>query len=194
MPPILIDKKTSTVIDGWHRYTAYERLYGPEYEIAVIAKTYRNRETMLADAVAANIGRGHDLTPWDYLRCVELAEQVGMPLETLAKLIQWRPERLVAYRDSKMGKTLDDRKLALKRSIRHRMNKPLNEAQEAANEHLSGMSPMFHINQLVTLIETDLLPDDDPNLRSRLLHLAEIAANWAAIHLPIEEPEEQKGA
>lgn len=184
MPPIVINAKSNTVIDGWHRVHAYERLYGPEYEIAVEAKTYRNRAAMLADAIALNVGRGLDLTRWDHVRCAALADEVGLPLDSLAKLLKWRPDRLAAYRDSRMGRTLDDRKLALKRSLRHRINQPLNPVQEAANEHLSGMQPMFHVNQLVTLIDADLMPTDDDHLNARLAHLADLITVWLAGQAP----------
>jgi hypothetical protein len=178
MPPITIDDKTNKVIDGVHRVHAYEQLFGPEHEIAVIRKHYRNRAAMLADAIALNVGRGQDLTRWDLMRCVGLAEEVGMSIDTLAKLVKWQPERLSAYRDSRMGATLDDRRLALKRSIRHRLQQPLNKAQEQANEHLSGMSPLFHVNQLVMLIDTDLLPEDNDELRKNLQHLADLINSW----------------
>ena len=184
MPPVVIDAKTSKVIDGWHRVHAFEHLYGPEHEIGVDARSYRNKAAMLSDAIALNVGRGHDLTRWDIARCTQLAEDVGLPFATVADLLKWRPEKLAAYRDSRMGKTLDDRKLALKRSIRHKLNQPLNPAQENANEHLSGMAPLFHVNQLAMLIETDLLPVDDPNLAARLAYLAEIAGEWVDAHQP----------
>ena len=117
MPPIVISQK-DVVIDGWHRVTSYERLYGPEYQIEVDVRTYRTKAAMLADAITLNVGRGHDLTRWDVTRCALLADDVGMDIVTLAKLLKWRPDRLAKYRDSRMGKTLDDRKLApCKRSL-----------------------------------------------------------------------------
>ena len=62
--------------------------------------------------------------------------------------------------------------------LRHKLNQPLNPAQEAANEHLSGMQAVFHVNQLIMLLETDLMPDDDEHLRDQLAHLAELIETW----------------
>ena len=177
MPPIVIDRKTSKVVDGFHRIRAAEKLYGPTYAIPVEARSYPNRQAMVADAIRLNVGRGADLTSWDIARCLMLAEEVGLDLPTLAGLLKWRPEKLVKYRDTRLARTDDDRKLMLKRSIRHKLNQPLTPAQEHANEQLSGMNPMFHANQLVTLLETDLFPDDD-HLAARLAHLAHLIAGW----------------
>lgn len=188
LPPLVVDRKTLTVVDGHHRARAYRRLRGPDCEVAVTLKDYRDRSAMLADAVALNVGRGADLTRWDIMRSMDLADEVGLPLDSLAKLLRWRPERLAAYREGRMGRTLDDRKLALKRSIRHRLDQPLSPEQEEANKTLSGMSPMFHVNQLLTLLEADLMPDDE-HLVERLEHLAQAITAWAEAHQPPSEGE-----
>jgi len=177
IPPILIDSGSNRVIDGFHRVRAFERLYGAEAEIPVVSKRYKDRKAMLTDAIRHNVGRGQDLTRWDSLRCVELAEEVGMPINTLAGLLQWQPERLQAYTESKRGTTLDDRKVMLKRSLRHRVGRPLTEAQEEVNRTSSGMSVLFHINQIVSLLETDMLPESE-QVAERLRHLCELAERW----------------
>jgi len=176
IPPILIDAKSSRVVDGIHRMTAFERLYGAEYEIEVETKRYRDKEAMLADAISLNIGRGEDLTRWDMTRCVTLAEEVGMSIDTLAKLVKWQPDRLTAYRDSRMSTTVDDRRVMLKRSLRKHL-KPLTKAQEEVNKHASGMAPLFHINQTIAMLETDLMPVED-HIIARLKDLAGLIEVW----------------
>jgi hypothetical protein len=177
MPPVLIDAKTTKVVDGWHRITAYEKLYGAEYAVPVIAKIYRNKAAMLSDAIAANVARGADLTRWDLTRCLVLADEVGLSIDTLAGLVKWRPERLVTYRESRMAKTPDNKRMEIKRSIRHKWGQKLTAAQVEANEHLSGMSPLFHVNQLVMLLESGLMPEDT-NARDRLAHLSNLIGGW----------------
>lgn len=179
IPPILINARTNQVIDGFHRVRAFERLYGAEYEIGIIGKNYRDRRAMLSDAIAANVGRGQDLQRWDHLRCMQLADEVGMSINTLAKLLQWQPDRLVAYRESKVGTTLDDRKVMLKRSLRHRIGKPLTRAQEEVNKTASGMPVLFHMNQIISLLQTDLMPEDE-HVAQRLQELCELAQIWLA--------------
>ena len=184
VPPILVSRSSNAslnnrVVDGFHRVRAFERLYGADYEIEVVFKRYRDKRGMLADAISANVGRGQDLSRWDSMRCVELAEEVGMTIDTLAQLLQWQPERLQAYRESKTGTTIDQRKVMLKRSLRHRVGKPLTKAQEVVNEQSSGMPALFHINQIVALLETDLMPESE-QIAVRLQHLCELVQVWLA--------------
>src|SRR5215471_326426 len=152
LPPVLIDRASGVVVDGFHRVRAYERVFGPEYEIEVRTKQYKDRRAMLADAIALNVGRGSDLNRWDLTRCIVLADEVGLPFNNLAALLQWQPERLAAYRDTRMGTTLDDRKVMLKRSLRRHLNKPLTKAQEEVNKHATGMSPLFLVNQIISFL------------------------------------------
>jgi len=180
MPPLVVDAESRRIVDGVHRWTAYRREYGPEHKVDVLARVYANEAERLADAIALNVGHALNLSNWDILRSADLAEQVGLPLERLAQLVKWRPEKLFDYRASRMGRTLDDRRLALKRSIRHKLSEPLNPAQEQANAHLSGMQPAFHANQLTTLIGADLLPRNDETLRTTLIDLARRIIEWAS--------------
>lgn len=177
MPPVLVNRQTHEVVDGFHRVTAFEKLYGAEYEIDCDLKTYRTKAAMLADAISLNVGRGQDLTRWDHLRCQELAQEVGMPIDTLAKLLKWRPERFADYGERRTGTTLDGRKVALKRSLRHRLNKPLNPAQEEANKHISGQPALFHINEIITLLQTDLMPEEE-HVATRLNEMCRMVQAW----------------
>lgn len=177
LPPVLIDNKSGKVIDGFHRIHAFERVFGPDFNVPVIEKSYRSKRAMLEDAIAANVGRGQDLTRWDHTRCIELAEEVGMSLNTLAKLLKWRPEKLAEYRESRTGTTLEGNRVALKRSLRHHLNRPLTPAQQEVNKHASGMAPLFHINQLISLLEADLMPPNEQTVE-RLAHLGELIESW----------------
>lgn len=177
MPPILVNRQTLQVVDGFHRVHAFERLYGPEHEIDATLKTYRDKSAMLVDAISANVARGQDLTRWDHLRCITLAEDVGMPINTLAKLLKWRPENLVEYSGKRTGTTIEGRRVQLKRSLRHRMGRPLTKSQEEANKHLSGQPALFHINQIVTFLETDLMPEEE-HIAVRLNHMCQLVQAW----------------
>lgn len=179
MPPVLVNRQTHEVVDGFHRVTAFERLYGAEYEIAVDLKTYRSKQAMLADAISLNVGRGADLTRWDHLRCQELAAEVGMPIDTLAKLLKWRPDHFADYTSRSMGTTIDGRKVALKRSLRHRLNKPITKAQEETNKHSDGKAALFHVNQIISLLQSDSMPEQE-HVAAALNEMCKLVQAWLA--------------
>ncbi len=188
MPPLVADQTTFVITDGVHRFRAFQKFFDdPTQQVSVVLKDYGgDRAAMLRDVVSLNTGRGHDLTSWDISHATDLAGEVGLSLDDLAKALHIRLERLLKMRESRQGRTLDGKKLALKRSLRHkvRLNQPLSEAQAEANEHLSGMSPIFHVNQLLTLIEADLLDVEDDHLAEVLALLAEKITAWVFTYHP----------
>jgi ParB-like chromosome segregation protein Spo0J len=185
MPPIVITQR-GTIIDGIHRYKARERMYGAEGEIEVVTRKYRNRADMLADALELNTGRGQDLTRYDLLHAAALAEEVGMSMERFARIVGWDVERFADYRKKRVGKTLNDKKINLKRPYLHLINKPLTPAQEEANEGRDGMPAIYHANQLILDLENAMLPPDQENLRDTLLHLLQLIQEWDAAQPPTE--------
>jgi hypothetical protein len=177
LPPLLIDKATRRIVDGFHRTAAYRRFYGEDAEVPVTLRSFTDESAVFIAAVEANVARGLDLNRWDIMRIVELADERNIPVDTLARLVHWRPDRLAEYRDSRMAITRNGRRIALKRSIRHRLGTTLNDRQVEANAHLSGMSPLFHVNQLLTLLGADLMPDSE-QLREGMAQLMEAATRW----------------
>lgn len=177
MPPVIVSDPEHVVVDGFHRVTAYEQVYGAQHPVPVELRAYNgDRAAMLADAISANVARGLDLTSWDHARCLELADQVGLDARRLAVLLRVRTTHLDNYRKGRMARTVDDRAVPLKRSLSHKLEELITPAVEAANEKLSGMQPVFHVDQLILLLENDLLPPGD-SLRQRLSRLGALIAH-----------------
>lgn len=176
MPPVIAEEGTLRVVDGWHRTTAVLRLSGPEGPIEADLRTYPSEAELLAEAVKLNVGRGLDLSRWDHMRCADLADKVGLPQATLAGLLGWEPARFAAYRQGRTGLTLDERRIPLKRSLRHMLERPLTPVQEQAHSKLDGMQASYHADQLIRLLEADLMPSK-PELWQRLALLADLINN-----------------
>ena len=51
LPPVIADRKSKRVIDGFHRVRGNLRLFGDDAEISVIEKDYRNEAAMFLDAM-----------------------------------------------------------------------------------------------------------------------------------------------
>ena len=70
-PPIIVDKRSLMVVDGFHRHTAYER--AKVLEVSVDLKTYRGEAEMLLEAGQLNSRHGVPLEPMDQVRFYLLA-------------------------------------------------------------------------------------------------------------------------
>ena len=177
LPPIIIDKKSKRVVDGFHRVKMYRQKYDDNFRVEVVAKAYPNEQAMLLDAMRYNSGHGRSLTRFDRVRCIVLGEKMGVDPAEIAAALHMTSEKvgeLKAERvgELKVGRTVEP--APLKRTIRHMSGKRLSRAQYEANKKLSGMNQAFYVNQVITLIENKLLNYADADLLARLAHLAKL--------------------
>jgi len=171
MPPITICKKTKRVVDGVHRVRAYMRLHGPDYLIEANAKSYANDGELVLDAARLNATHGYKLTSVDRSRCALLADRLHVPMATMAKALSIPEQRLASL---VVDRTAYDGKLRvpLKRTARHFAGRKLTKLQVEANDRLSGMNQIFYVNQILTLIDSELLDTSDEKLMEALAALA----------------------
>lgn len=170
LPPVVIDRKSKRVIDGFHRVRAHLRFGGDDTEIAVIMKDYKDEAAMFLDAMKYNACHGARLDQADRVHCSIVASRLSIPAEAVAGALHIPFEKfgnLVNSRTATHGKLT----IPLKQTNRHMAGKKLSKKQFEANERSSGMNQQFYANQLIDLIEADLLNTDDPKLMERLVVL-----------------------
>jgi ParB-like chromosome segregation protein Spo0J len=170
MPPLVIDRKSKRIADGFHRWRAYRRLYDDTHKVDCIEKDYKNDKELFLDSMRYNASHGRALTQHDKVHCLLLAEKLKVSSELVAQALNITPVRIGELRAARVG-TIGARQIALKQTIRHMGGKELTEDQGHANEKLSGMSQLFYVNQLVTLIENDLIDLDNADLIAGLAKL-----------------------
>ena len=94
LPPVIVDKKSKRVVDGFHRVKAWHRYFNshkdedktiPSYfnshkdedkTIPIIYKSYRSEGDMFIDAMKYNSAHGRTLTQYDRAHCIIKAEEV----------------------------------------------------------------------------------------------------------------------
>jgi len=177
MPPIVIEKASKRIVDGFHRWKAYRRLYGEEYSTNCIEKIYPGDSQLLLDAMRFNASHGRALTQHDKTHCILLAQKLKISSELVAEALNLTSERIGKLKTDRIG-TIGSQPLALKQTIRHMSGRKLTKRQASANEKLSGMNQMFYVNQLLTLLETDLIDTANTDLRSRLARLQEAISDF----------------
>lgn len=177
LPPIIADRKSKRIVDGWHRRRAVLKARGPDAEVEVFWRDYDSDAEMFEEAVALNATHGRKLTTWDHSRIKVRAGELGLNDKQVAVMIHrtegYVETRLVtATRTAVSGKE-PTRLVALKRPLRQFAGESLTPEQEAANEHSSGWSPSFHAHQLIMLIEAQAveMTDDLAETLARLRDL-----------------------
>lgn len=181
LPPIVAEKGTSRVVDGFHRVEAHRRAHGREALIEVLEKDYADEAEMFLDAVRLNSAHGSRLAPYDQLRCVGIAQELSIDPGRVAGALSVTPSYVGELSARRLGTELATRSpVPLKRTIEHMRGRPLTPAQMEANRKLGGQSQAFYVNQLVLLLENGLLDEADPNLMERLAHLKGLLEGIAA--------------
>ena len=70
LPPLVIDKKSKRVIDGFHRVRMYQREEDEAFKAPVVEKTYPSESAILLDAIRYNASHGRTLTQHDRAHCI----------------------------------------------------------------------------------------------------------------------------
>lgn len=163
LPPIVIDKKTKRISDGFHRATALRKTAGEDATVEVVEIAYGNDAEMFLDAARRNAGHGHRLSNFDRVRCIELASQLDIEPEALSAALVMPVEKVAELRIKCMAEApvRPHGPTPIKRTIQHMAGRRLTPRQSQANEALSGMRQVFYANQLIHLIEGELLQEDD---------------------------------
>ena len=154
LPPIIVDKASKRVVDGFHRVKAYQKAYGADAMVPCIYKEYPDEAAMFLESMACNSTHGRGLTPFDRARCVGRAEELKLDISVVAKSLNMTVESIGTMRAERIGSFESD-PVVLKRTTAHLAGKDLTKAQVEYNRHAGGMPATFFINQLIQMIESD---------------------------------------
>lgn len=174
LPAILIDRKSKRVVDGFHRTIAKRRFDGPDAEIDAIEKNYKNEAAIFQDAMRLNAAHGTRLDPCDRVRCTIIGERLGIAIDMIAGALNMSTDKLVDLKTTRTARGKGDLAVPIKRTVQHLAGRKLTRRQEEANMKLSGMQQVFYANQLIELIESKMLDQEDAKLLERLRHLHEL--------------------
>jgi ParB-like chromosome segregation protein Spo0J len=171
-PPVIADRKSKRIIDGFHRVRASQKLHGPNAEIDVELRTYPDEASMFQEAVMLNAAHGRNLTLYDKTRCLLVAKEMGITREVISGALNItveRAEKMLLERVAASGEVL-------KRTMGHLAGETLTEEQAGHLRRAGGMDQLFYINQVVALLETDSIDWKRSQVVATLNRLFELLA------------------
>lgn len=178
LPPIVVDEKSLRVVDGVHRLKAFQKSHKPGVKIDVLLKTYTSDTDMFLDALRLNAAHGSQFTPFDIARNIAASRKMKIAPDVVCSVLSIPKARYDQVLATKMavGRTGDA--VALKSVLHYMAGKRMTKKQEEAQEHLSGMNATFFVNQLLILIESELLDENNEYLIVRAGVLVERLTEW----------------
>lgn len=154
LPPVVIDRKSRRVVDGFHRVRAYQKLYGLDAEIPVKLKDYKDDAQMFADAVRLNANHGRQLSTYDRARCIARAESLKLEPEVISSMLNMTLERITEMKAERFA-TYKMEPRILKRTTAHLAGRELTDDEAEYNIKAGGMHQTFYINQVIAMLEMD---------------------------------------
>lgn len=176
LPPVVLDRETKKVIDGWHRVEAIRRLRGEGATIEAELRRYNTAQEMFRDAVALNNSQGLKLTTWDRVRSIIRMRELGASEEVVAQALSLTPDKVRKLME-RTAETSSGEQVSLKGSMKQFSGQTITEEQKEYNEGSApGLSILALLTQIVRALEADVV--DLSNER--------VAAQFARIHELVE--------
>jgi len=153
LPPIVADRQTKRVVDGFHRYRAYQRLLEPGQKVAVELRNYRSEAALFEEAMRVNARHGIPFDPIDQVHCYLRGQELGLSLESLAGAMAVPATKLQSIVLRRLGENSKGDKVILKPAMTHLQGKPLTSPQVAVNDRLTGNSAAYYLQLVVEMLE-----------------------------------------
>jgi len=187
LPPIHIDQNRR-IIDGVHRWKAYQRRYGvAEAELVCEVHKYSSDSEAYIDALRRNSRHGKVITNSDLTFAIIKATEYDVTLEVIAKAIGVTVERVKTVTATKVltirgPGVVGEPKIPLKRSVRHlaSLGGTITEEQGVVIGRAPGQSQDLLIRQVCDLMESDLIDWADESVATQLKRLLKLTTTIQA--------------
>ncbi len=175
LPPVVADRASKRITDGWHRTRAYCHALGPDASIEVELVPYPDEASMKLDAAARNAAHGRRLDAIDRMRCVVMLRasgfndtQIGLALNVPAEKVSRLVVRLARAPAGSNGNITGTSTIALKRCVGHLADTKLTREQAEVHQSLPGTSFLLVARQLRRALETAMVDLSDEKLVEEL--------------------------
>jgi len=156
LPPVIADKKTKIVIDGFHRIEAHRSLYGEKSEIPVVYKEYTDIKDMFLDAVRINATQGKVLDQKDLVHCQAIAKSMRIKPDFIASALSVTVENIGKSVSAKITKKI----------------KRLNEERTIDQKKRGKVDrQIYYVRQVISFLEGANYDAENPLLQNDLIRL-----------------------
>lgn len=177
-PPLVLESKTNRIVCGNHRYTAYKRVFDPDFEVPVEFVKFKSEAEIIRMAARDNASHGRPLDTWDMKRVALRLKDLGDTPEEIArtlsvpvrKISEWAGMTVVV-----IGKNGKSRYVApVKRGLEHMAGKEIKtDVYEAHKAHDPGNSVRSLAAVITRHINAGLIDVDDSKTMANLGDLYE---------------------
>ena len=168
LPPVIADKKTKMVIDGFHRIEAVKLISGEDGDISVDYREYKSLAEMFLDAVRMNAAQGKTLLPNDIERILQVAKDLEVRPMYLAGALSMTAVRIKGFEPSRIDASISVQDPGIQRA-RSVVAELVKEPEEKKTDNSTGQ--IFCVKQVIKMIESDQVDLENEKLMDRLAEL-----------------------
>lgn len=154
LPPVIADKKSLRIIDGFHRVTAYLSVFGDDADIMADFRQYKNDAEMFVDSARFNSAHGLPLSPKDRAHTILKARKFKIPMPIIAEAIGMSKEQAKAFLEKRTAKTQNGESIPLPGGALSLAGKTLTKTQQEKIKGINGMKAAS--NAKILLNELDV--------------------------------------
>lgn len=171
LPPIVVDKKTKKVVDGFHRLEVARRVEGDEGEIVCDVRNFKDDAAMLVAAAELNARHGMPLTNKDRARVISIGLEMGVSMKQLAKSLGMGNDYIEKFLDDRTAFDTADRRVPLAAGAKDLAGRKLNRAQMDYVNSADRNGATFHAAMLLKAIKAGVVDWDNEKTVARMTEL-----------------------
>ncbi len=180
LPPMVVEKGTLRLVDGWHRLRAYRHVLGADAKMSVEVRAYDSEAALYADALVMNAPHGKRLTAYDIVTAITKGEKIGLTRDVIATSLSVKREYVDGLVTSRTAIGGNGKKAPLKYTVRHMAGKPLSESQLDVMPRVGGLGQPFYVNQVLLLLRNHMVDTGNENLMASLRDLYDALRTFLA--------------
>jgi len=158
IPPIIVDKRSFRIIDGFHRTKAYLSVFGEDVEIDVELREYKNDIEMFSDAARLNARQGLKLSQKDRAHVMLILRRKKVPWPVIAEVLNVNIEKMKKFFQERTATTKEGEKIPLSYGAKDLGGKKLTKKQEIYARHSNGMLPIVNARLLLNALNANVYP------------------------------------
>jgi hypothetical protein len=179
-PPIKVDRKTMTIVDGEHRARAHRKA-GRKKISAVLVDMGSDQEFFL-EAVAANAEHGVRYSSYQVKQIRQRASQLGIEEAKIAVALRLPVQRLKDKPVSSFTAQFLAKPITLKQADMHMHGQTLTEEQNEVHKGLGGQSQTGYFHTSKRIIETELTDWKNPVVVRQMVGLCNVLTRKLSEH------------
>lgn len=160
LPPMVVERGSGRITDGFHRRDAYLRVFGEQHQVPVLIKEYASEAEAYSDAVRLNRSHGRKLNSSDLIKAAIRLDELGVGEEEVAVILKVPPIEVKKIA-ARIAINQASEPVPLKAGDRHLQDRVLNDEQIEALTHRQGVAYGRLARQLIDGCKNDLLPSEE---------------------------------